>query len=76
MKIMAIIFFHPGLEYRRFLEYELPGLMEEIAFRVQCRICYIYHGAKPHFSVVAREFLDQNNANRWIGRRGPHSWME
>ena len=31
-------------------------------------------GAPAHFSRVAREFLNNNYTNRWIGRRGPIAW--
>ena len=28
-------------------------------------------GSAAHFSRIAREFLNNNYTNRWIGRRGP-----
>ena len=31
-------------------------------------------GAAPHYSVGAREILDQRLTDRWIGRRGPIEW--
>ena len=31
-------------------------------------------GAPSHFSRVARQFLNQHFANKWIGRGGPIAW--
>jgi len=31
-------------------------------------------GAPSHFSSIAREFLNNNYTNIWIGRRGPIAW--
>ena len=63
-----------GEEYRRFLEFVLPELLEEIPAMERFRMWYMHDGAPPHFSVVARQFLDENYHNRWIGRAGPHPW--
>ena len=35
---------------------------------------YQHDGAPPHFSLLARSWLDENLSGRWIGRRGPHEW--
>lgn len=34
----------------------------------------MHDGAPPHFSLVARQYLDENYADRWIGRAGPQPW--
>ena len=33
-----------------------------------------HDGAPPHFSIVARQVLNRDYRNRWIGRSGPVSW--
>ena len=35
---------------------------------------YQHDGAPPHFSLLARSWLDENLPGRWIGRRGPREW--
>ena len=34
----------------------------------------MHDGAPPHFSRVARQFLNQHFANKWIGLGGPVAW--
>ena len=34
----------------------------------------MHDGAPPHFSRVARQFLNRHFANKWIGRGGPVAW--
>ena len=34
----------------------------------------MHDGAPPHFSRVARQFLNQHFADKWIGRGGPIAW--
>lgn len=33
-----------------------------------------HDGAPPHFSIIARQWLDHHMPQRWIGRRGAHEW--
>ena len=35
---------------------------------------YQHDGAPPHYSLLSRNWLDDNLRGRWIGRRGPHEW--
>ena len=35
---------------------------------------YQHDGAPSHFSILARQWLDQHFPQRWIGRRGPKEW--
>lgn len=65
-----------GAAYRRFLAYDLPPLLEEIPIATRQRMWYMHDGAPAHFSLIARNWLNQPNhyANRWIGRGGPIVW--
>lgn len=63
-----------GEDYRRFLEHELPRHLEEVDLETRNRMWLMHDGAPPHFSMVARQFLDENYPNRWIGRAGPQAW--
>ncbi|EFN79901.1 hypothetical protein EAI_14953, partial [Harpegnathos saltator] len=38
------------------------------------RMCFMHDGAPAHFSRIAREYLNNNYINRWIGRGGPIAW--
>lgn len=63
-----------GNRYRQFIEYVLPDLLEDIPIIQRRRIWFMHDGAPPHFSIVARQYLNQNYADRWIGRAGPQPW--
>nr|CAH7737068.1 unnamed protein product [Callosobruchus chinensis] len=56
-----------GEQYQRFLVHVLPELLEEIPLRERCRMWYMHDGAPAHFSLVARQVLNENYPNRWIG---------
>nr|CAH7725180.1 unnamed protein product [Callosobruchus chinensis] len=60
-----------GEQYQRFLVHVLPELLEEVPLRERCRMWYMHDGAPAHFSLVARQVLNENYPNRWIGRGGP-----
>lgn len=36
---------------------------------------HMHDGVLPPFNLVARNFLDQNCRNRWIGREGPQPFV-
>lgn len=63
-----------GQNYRRFLEEDLPLLLEDVPLEIRRNLWFMHDGAPAHFSLLAREFLDNNYPNHWIGRRGPISW--
>lgn len=63
-----------GPAYRQFLEEELPLLLEDVPLLVRNRMWFMHDGAPAHFSVEAREFLNNTFNNRWIGRGGPQPW--
>lgn len=35
---------------------------------------YQHDGAPPHYSLLARDWLNEHLPGRWIGRRGPQEW--
>lgn len=65
-----------GATYHRFLAYELPQLLEDIPIALRRRMWFMHDGAPAHFSMIARNWLNQANhyRNRWIGRGGPITW--
>lgn len=63
-----------GQEYRHFLEFTLPELLENVPLVVRRAMWFMHDGAPPHFSIVARQFLDATYGENWIGRAGPQSW--
>lgn len=63
-----------GHNYRRFLEEDLPILLEEVPILIRNRMWFMHDGAPAHFSVTAREYLNHAFNNRWIGRGGPQPW--
>ncbi|XP_023313209.1 uncharacterized protein LOC111693200 [Anoplophora glabripennis] len=63
-----------GADYRQFLEEVLPELLEDVPLQVRENMYFMHDGAPAHFSLVARQYLDDEYQDRWIGRGGPHPW--
>lgn len=42
--------------------------------RIASKIMFQQDGAPPHYSLMARNWLNQHLPGRWIGRRGPIEW--
>lgn len=63
-----------GHTYRRFLEENLPILLEEVPIVIRDRMWLLHDGAPAHFSVEARNYLNRRFNNRWVGRGGPQAW--
>lgn len=71
-------FFLPGRltgdSYRHFLQYELPLLLEDLPLLLRNQMWFMHDGAPAHFSILAREYLNEVYQNKWIGRGGPQPW--
>lgn len=63
-----------GDGYRRFLQHQLPAMLEDASLQIRSRMYFMHDGAPAHFSSTARDYLDDAYPNRWIGRGGPQSW--
>jgi len=63
-----------GEAYLRFLQEELPRLLEDVPLNTRGRIYFQDDGAPPHSSHEIRNFLNYRFPGRWIGRSGPHNW--
>lgn len=65
-----------GVKYRDFLENVLPELsrVAELPNDMLENVWYMHDGAPPHYSIVAREYLNEIFPRRWIGRGGPVNW--
>jgi len=66
---------HTGEAYLRFLQEELPRLLEDVPLNKRGRMCFLHDGAPPHSSREVRNFLNYPFPGRWIGRGGPHNWL-
>jgi len=62
-----------GEAYLRFLQEELPQLLEGVPLNKRGRM-YFQHDGAPHSSLEVRNFLNYRFPGRWIGRGGPHNW--
>jgi len=62
--------------YLRFLQKELPRLLEEVRLNKRGRIysCFQHNGAPPRFSREVRNFLNDHFLRRCIGHGGLHTW--
>jgi len=63
-----------GETYLRFLQEELPRLLEDVRLNKRGRMYFQHDGAPPHSSHEVRNFLNSRFRGRWIRRGGPHSW--
>ncbi|XP_024944495.1 uncharacterized protein LOC112494915 [Cephus cinctus] len=63
-----------GQKYKDFLDRVLSTLLEDIPLLERSNMWYQHDGCPAHFSFQAREILDRDYADRWIGRRGPVHW--
>lgn len=63
-----------GAIYTTFLQQTLPELLEHVQPNVRRRLWFQHDGAPAHFARDARQVLDTNYPNRWIGRGGPVPW--
>lgn len=63
-----------GDTYSHFLQEELPVLLDDIPLGVRRAMWFMHDGAPAHFSLRARQYLDETYENRWIGRGGPQLW--
>ncbi|KAJ8978460.1 hypothetical protein NQ317_002914 [Molorchus minor] len=62
-----------SVNYRQFLEV-LPELLDNVPLQLR-QIMYFMHDVAPaHFSLIVRQYLDDEYQNRWIGRGGPNPW--
>jgi len=63
-----------GGAYLRFLQEELPRLLEDVPLNKRARMYFQHDGAPPHSSREVVNFLNCRFPGRWIGRGGPHHW--
>jgi len=63
-----------GEAYLRFLQEELPRLLEDVPLNKRGRMYFQHDGAPPHSSREVTNFLNYRFPGRWIGRGGPRNW--
>jgi len=63
-----------GEAYLRFLQEELPQLLEDVPLDKRSRMFFQNDGAAPHSSRGVTNFLNYRLPGRWIGRCSPHHW--
>jgi len=63
-----------GEAYLRFLQEELPRLLEDVPLNKRGRMYFQHDGALPHSSREVRNFLNYRFPGRWIGRGRPNNW--
>jgi len=63
-----------GEAFIRFLQEELPQLLEDVPLNKQGHMYFQHDGAPPHFSREVRNFLNCHFPGQWIGCGSPHNW--
>jgi hypothetical protein len=66
-----------GTTCREFLERLtqdiLPDVLDDVPLQLRVGMWFMHDGA-PHFSGIARQYLNDNFPEKWIGRNGPVEW--
>jgi hypothetical protein len=64
--------------YREFLERLtqdiLPDVLDDVPFTLRVGMWFVHDGAPPHFSRIARQYLNDHFPGKWIGHNGPVAW--
>ncbi|XP_066262388.1 uncharacterized protein [Euwallacea similis] len=62
--------------YSQHLQNTLPGLLEDVPLQQRERIWFMHDGAPLHFTLIVRNYLNQQYPNKWIGRGNdaPVNW--
>ncbi|KAK3894978.1 hypothetical protein Pcinc_001271 [Petrolisthes cinctipes] len=60
--------------YTRFLQDDLPILLEDVPFRTRRQMWFMQDGAPAHFARDTRDFINVMYPDKWIGRVGPIAW--
>lgn len=63
-----------GDRYLQFLMHDLPPLLEDVSLETRMNMWYQHDGCPAHFSLDVRAYLDEQFANRWIGRGSLFPW--
>ena len=63
-----------GTKYVDFFSTRLHEILEEVPVDIRLSTRFMHDGSPPRFSRVARQFLNQHFANKWIGRGDPIAW--
>lgn len=63
-----------GVKYHDFLRDDLPVLLEDLPLEDRQVMWYQHDGCPAHYSRIAREMLDDQFPNRWIGRGSRVNW--
>ena len=64
--------------YREFLERLtqdiLPDVLDDVPLQLRVGMWFMNDGAPPHFSRIARQYLNDHFPGKWIGRNGSVEW--
>jgi len=67
-----------GIMYREFLERLtqdiLPDVLDDVPLHLRVDMWFMHDGAAPHFSHIARQYLNDHFPGKWIGSNGPVGW--
>lgn len=63
-----------GIRYAEFLGNDLIDLLENVPLLMRARMWFQQDGCPAHFSLVARNTINQLFPNRWIGRGSTVVW--
>jgi len=67
-----------GTTYQEFLERLtqdiLPDVLDDVLLQLRVGMWFMHDGSPPHFSRIARQYLNDHFPGKWIGRNRPVEW--
>ena len=66
---VSISFMHPYKQSGRWQD-----VLDDVPFTLRVGMLFMHDGAPPHFSRIARQYLNYHFPGKWIGRNGPITW--
>ena len=67
-----------AITYREFLERLtqdiLPDVLDDVPLQLRVDIWFMHDGAPPHFSRIARQYLNDHSLGSGSGVMGPVDW--
>jgi hypothetical protein len=52
----------------------LTDVLDDVPLQLPEGMWFMHDGAPPHFSRIARQYLNDHFPGKWIGRNGPVAW--
>ena len=52
----------------------MPDVLDNVPLQLRVGMWFMHDGAPPHFTRIARQYLNDHFPGKWIGRKGSVAW--